>query len=857
MDEFAYGPVRRGSSLLRVILLLGIAVLAMAQTASAMRDSRASAMAAATKFTVVAAATSVADANLSVTVTAVDGTGATDASYVGSVTLTTTDPNKSGLPVAANLVAGVHVFTVKLETGGSQKITATAAGLTGTSGAIAVTPGAAATLKVSVPAVSVVGQSVSAKVSALDAGGNVATGYVGTVYFTSSDTAASLPDDYTFVAGDKGVHTFTTVALMTAATSTVSATDTVTGTITGTSGNDVVTAGTVTHFSVTVPATAQAGVAVNATVTALNASNALVPGYVGTVHITSSDTKATLPADAALVAGVGVFSVTLKTAGDKTISAKAVLAAYTGSGKVTVLPDATASFGVTVPATSTIGQAVDVKVSALDAGGNVDPTFTGPVTFTSSDGAAVLPAVYTFVSADNGVHTFKVTLLTAQTSTVTATDGGVTGTSGNDVVATGAVTHFGVTGPATNAADATLTVIVTALNAYNVKVATNTDTVHFTTSDANATKPAVIPADTALVAGTKTFAAVVLETLGSQTITAQDVTTASVKSGTVKIAVTPGPAATLKVTAATSTTAGQKLPTVKVTALDAGGNTATGYGGIATFTSTDGAAVLPANYTFVAGDNGVHVFSGVRLLTVGSKTVTATDTVTGSITGTSAAVTVNAGTATHFKVVLATATEVADVAKTATVTALNAFDGVVTNYAGIVHFTSSDKDAFKAVTLPADYTFVSGDAGVKVFAAGVKLEGAGRQSVTVTDTAKASVKGTGRITVLADVAKTLKVTMPKYTVSGAWTSVTVTALDVGGNVDTTYTGIVHFTLGGAGATLPANYTFTTGGGNDNGTHTFTIAANVIKLTTAGNQTVHAQDTVTASIAGTSGNIWVH
>ena len=64
------------------------------------------------------------------------------------------------------------------------------------------------------------------------------------------------------------------------------------------------------------------------------------------------------------------------------------------------------------------------------------------------------------------------------------------------------------------------------------------------------------------------------------------------------------------------------------------------------FTSSDGAAVLPANYTFVAGDAGVHSFSGgVTLKTAGSSSVTGTDTVTGTITG-SQTVTVNPGSAT-------------------------------------------------------------------------------------------------------------------------------------------------------------------------------------------------------------------
>jgi len=71
-------------------------------------------------------------------------------------------------------------------------------------------------------------------------------------------------------------------------------------------------------------------------------------------------------------------------------------------------------------------------------------------------------------------------------------------------------------------------------------------------------------------------------------------------------------------------------------------NTDTGYLGTVHFTSSDGLAVLPADYTFVAADKGVHTFAnGVTLKTTGSQTITATDTATPSITG-SASVTVTA-----------------------------------------------------------------------------------------------------------------------------------------------------------------------------------------------------------------------
>jgi hypothetical protein len=88
---------------------------------------------------------------------------------------------------------------------------------------------------------------------------------------------------------------------------------------------------------------------------------------------------------------------------------------------------------------------------------------------------------------------------------------------------------------------------------------------------------------------------------------------------------------------------------------------------------------------------------------------------------------------------------------------------------------------------------------------------------------------------------------------GAPHDATVTAEDPFNNVATDYTGTVHFTSTDSAATLPGNYTFTTGPGMDNGTHTF---GNGVTLDTAGTQTVTATDIVTSSTTGTSGLIAV-
>ena len=77
-------------------------------------------------------------------------------------------------------------------------------------------------------------------------------------------------------------------------------------------------------------------------------------------------------------------------------------------------------------------------------------------------------------------------------------------------------------------------------------------------------------------------------------------------------------------TAPASTTAGSAF-SVTVTAQNGDGSTVTGYRGTVHFTSSDLSATLPANYTFISGDNGAHTFTGVVLATPGSRTITVAD----------------------------------------------------------------------------------------------------------------------------------------------------------------------------------------------------------------------------------------
>ncbi len=110
--------------------------------------------------------------------------------------------------------------------------------------------------------------------------------------------------------------------------------------------------------------------------------------------------------------------------GRGTPEANLIVAGLVGSS--TSSPAATHFTVTATPTTDTAGSAFSITVTALNSSNTVYTGYTGTVAFTSSDSAAVadgyLPAAYTFKASDDGVHTFTVTLVTAGSQSVTATD---------------------------------------------------------------------------------------------------------------------------------------------------------------------------------------------------------------------------------------------------------------------------------------------------------------------------------------------------------------------------------------------------------------------------------------------------
>jgi hypothetical protein len=426
------------------------------------------------------------------------------------------------------------------------------------------------------------------------------------------------------------------------------------------------------------------------------------------------------------------------------------------------------TYGVTVPASqlvlsgfpsaTTAGSAGTITVTAEDALGNVVKGYTGTVHFTSIDVQAGLPTDYTFVSTDNGVHSFSITLKTAGTQSITATDKAsatVTGAQSGITVAAAAASKFVVSGfPTPVTAGTSATVTMTAQDPYGNVSKSYTGTVHFTSSDARAS----LPADYTFVSadnGVHPFS-VTLKSAGTQSLTATDKTTATITGTESGISVAAAAASTLVVAGFPTSIMAGAAGTITVTADDAFGNVASGYAGTVHFTSTDTQASLPANYTFVSADKGSHAFS-VTLKTAGSQSVTVTDQSNAALSGTQSGISVTPAVA-QLVVSGFPTSATAGTTATITVAAKDNFGNLAAAYRGTVHFTSTDAQA----VLPADYQFVSADQGSHAFS--ITLKTAGSQSVTATDKGNASLTGTeSGITVSPGPASQLLFTAPSLT----------------------------------------------------------------------------------------------
>lgn len=612
-------------------------------------------------------------------------------------------------------------------------------------------------------------------------------------------------------------------------------------------------AGAVT-FRVTAPPTTTSGSVLPMAISAIDADGNVATGFRGVAYISSSDPLASTaagyyfnPADSGIPyvftasdAGTHAFTgaIRLVTAGDQTVK---VAAPNMQPATVTVnVTGQVKTLRLDAPATMAAGSTINVTVTAIDTLGSVATGYSAKIHFASNDALAGLPSDYAFTPEDAGSHTFAVTLKTARSIFVSATEVGGSMNGGVNVnVNALAATSLTLAGGA-GAIGVTRPVTIVAKDIYGNSATSYNGTVHLTSSD----PIAVLPPDVALINGATTVNVKYL-TVGTQFLTATDTDNASI-TGTVSSDATPPIASALSVTGFPDTVAGNANAfTVRV--VDTIGQTATGFTGTVFFSSSDKQAGLPASYTFTSADAGVHLFTAT-LKTAGNQSISVRD-LSGQLSGVQAGITVAASEFSKFLLsvpngadskghVLVTAGETIQL----TVRAVDNFNNSTSNYVGTVGFASTDA----AANLPGNYTFTPSDGGEKVFSVFLATSTVNGQvaSFSVTDATNVAIQSSlTNFEVVNGPVAVFKVTTPSNTVAGQPFSSKVTAVDAFGNTAKNFFGTVHFVTTSGNALLPADYTFDN---IDLGVHDFSL-----ELNTSGVQSLSVVDSSDESVLGSA------
>jgi len=326
-------------------------------------------------------------------------------------------------------------------------------------------------------------------------------------------------------------------------------------------------------------------------------------------------------------------------------------ATFTATATAGAASSIAASLGV--GQSGTVGTALSQALAVIvkDTYGNAVPgVLVGWAT--AAGGGGIAPASST--TSAGGVATASATLGTVAGTNNNQWTATKTGLAGSPVTFTATANAdaavalaLGGIGGAT-VAGALHTVTVTALDQFGNTAAGYLGTVQWSSSDG----AAVLPFD--LTFGGSDFGvhvftdAVVLKTAATQSVTVTDTVNGLLTASILGILVSPEAASKLSVTGITATTAGVAR-TVVVTARDPFDNVAKGYLGTVAFGSDDPyPASLPGNTTFTALDQGTRTFTnGVTFKTSGTRTVTATDVPTSSITGLQSGIVVSPAARDH------------------------------------------------------------------------------------------------------------------------------------------------------------------------------------------------------------------
>ncbi|MGA3058495.1 MAG: hypothetical protein ABSE70_10755 [Candidatus Limnocylindrales bacterium] len=710
-------------------------------------------------------------------ITAKDAYGNTSTGYTNSQCLTFSGPGSSpngtapSYPPQGSCGSGQSAVTFTngvaaavpialYDPSTSTVLTATDApsGKSGSTGAFTVNAGPIASFTIPTPPTQTAGVQFSVSITAKDAYGSTVTAYTGSQCLTFSGPGSSpngtpptYPAQGSCAAGQSAV-TFTSgvaaavpITLYNPSTSTVlTATDATSGK-SGSTGAFTVNVGPVASFTIPTPPTQTAGVQFSVSITAKDAYGSTVTAYSGSQCLTFSGpanspdgTHPSYPAQGSCAAGQSAVTftngvaaavpITLYNASTSTaITATDATSGKSGStGTFTVNAAGTARYSLTdssgLPLGSqTAGTAFSVRLTAVDAYGNVILSYSGAKTIAwSGPGNAPngtppsYPPTATSVTFASGVGTATgITLYKAETPTLQARDSGAPTITGTAVFTVNprAISSLrlaaATTTPSAGQAD---NLTITALDTYGNTATSYTGAQCLTFSGPGSSPggtPPGYPAQGSCAAGqsevtfTNGVATPAVTLYKAETVNLV-VSDGSGHSNGAGLSLTVGPAGLNSFTIPTpaTQTAGIQF-SVSLTAKDAYGNTKTDYTGAQCVAfsgpanSPDGQhpPVYPAQGSCVAGSavtfaNGIAAAVSMTLYNASTSTViTATDAPTGK-SGSSGPFTVNGtGAQTRFVILPATTTPVAGATDNLTIIMGDPYGNPVTTYTGSHNLT--------------------------------------------------------------------------------------------------------------------------------------------------------------------------
>jgi|GEM_PF-1836758 hypothetical protein len=370
---------------------------------------------------------------------------------------------------------------------GSCYVTASVTGLIDSSGLITIVPGAIRRFAISgTPSSRTAGTTFPSPVvvTAYDVNDNLKTNFTGLIYFTSTDSIATLPytsvSPYSFQLSDSGRHSFSGSGfiLRRSGTQTITVTDGVRST---TSPSITVQPGLINSFTLSANVNQTAGVPFSLDVT--NAVDSWSNPANGSVTVSSAFGGGVSPNGVAPVlnniivsSGSGSASQTL------TNATRTVLRGVGGSATVTtdtirVLPGVVGRFRLSnYPSEIIAGQAFSTqsynpRVVVNDIYGNVKINYTDSIYFSATDPQATVPNPYRFTSADSGIHSFsgdEFILKSAGGRRLIVSRGSLVDSSAIITVEAASINSFDLSAPVSATAGIAVQVTVSnAIDAYN------------------------------------------------------------------------------------------------------------------------------------------------------------------------------------------------------------------------------------------------------------------------------------------------------------------------------------------------------------------------------------------------------